>query len=126
MSASHYNLDNLTAIIDRNGLQIGGSTEQVMALDDLAAKWSAFGWDVIEVDGHDIPRMYDMFQTQNSSGKPRVFIANTVKGKGISYMENRAEWHHGVMSPEQYIQACDELQIQIDKAASEVELLLLR
>ena len=119
MSASHYNLDNLTAIIDRNGLQIGGSTEQVMALDDLAAKWSAFGWDVIEVDGHDIPRMYDMFQTQNSSGKPRVFIANTVKGKGISYMENRAEWHHGVMSPEQYIQACDELQIQIDKAASE-------
>lgn len=119
MAAAHYMLDNLVAIVDRNGLQIGGSTEYVMALGDLSAKWSAFGWDVTEIDGHDISTMYDMLQSQNASGKPRVFIASTVKGKGISYMENRAEWHHGVMSPEQYLKACDELEVQMNEAAAE-------
>jgi transketolase len=120
MAAAHYSLDNLTAIVDRNRLQIGGSTEQVMALENLSDKWAAFGWEVLKVDGHDITEMYEVLQAKSLSGKPRVVIANTVKGKGVSYMENNAKWHHGVMSHEQYLQACDELDRQIMEAASAV------
>jgi transketolase len=118
MAAAHYGLDNLTAVVDRNRLQIGGSTEDIMSLENLSGKWAAFGWDVVQAGGHDIPELYEVLQSENLSGKPRVVIARTIKGKGVSYMENDAKWHHGVMSHEQYLQACDELDRQITEAAS--------
>lgn len=96
MAASHYGLDNLTAIIDRNRLQISGDTEGVMALEPLAERWRAFGWNVEEVDGHDVAALAPMFAASAPAGKPRLFIAKTVKGKGVKEMENVAKWHHGV------------------------------
>jgi len=122
MAAAHYGLDNLTAIVDRNGLQIGGSTEKVMALEDLSGKWISFGWDVVNTDGHDIAGLYEVLRAKNPSGRPRVIIAQTVKGKGVSFMENEAKWHHGVMSHEQYLRACDELDGRIMEAASKAGL----
>ncbi len=118
MAAGHFKLDNLTAIIDRNGLQIGGTTEQVMGLENLAAKWSAFGWDTVEVDGHNIAQLVELFESPNNSGKPRAVIANTVKGKGISFMENSVKWHHGIPSDDEYIKAAGELMAEL-KTASE-------
>lgn len=94
MSASHYKLDNLTAIVDRNMLQIDGSTEDVMALEPYTEKWRAFGWHVREVNGHDFTDMLKAFKSLPfSKNKPSMIIAKTVKGKGISFMENRPEWH---------------------------------
>lgn len=113
MSAANYKLDNLTAIIDRNGLQISGSTEDVMKLEQLKAKWEAFGWDVYEADGHDITKLIDLLnQPLQQEGKPRMIIANTTKGKGVSFMENVAKWHHGVPTAEQLEQALAELKEQ--------------
>lgn len=113
MSAANYKLDNLTAIIDRNGLQISGSTEDVMKLEQLKAKWEAFGWDVYEADGHDITKLIDLLnQTVQQEGKPRMVIASTTKGKGVSFMENVAKWHHGVPTAEQLEQALAELKEQ--------------
>lgn len=113
MSAANYKLDNLTAIIDRNGLQISGSTEDVMKLEQLMAKWEAFGWDAYEADGHDITKLIDLLnQTVQQEGKPRMIIANTTKGKGVSFMENVAKWHHGVPTAEQLEQALVELKEQ--------------
>ncbi len=110
MSASHYKLDNLTAIIDRNGLQISGSTEQVMAHEDLSARWSAFGWNVISANGNDYADLDTALTAAKScKGKPTVIIAKTTKGYGVSYMENQAKWHHGVPTAEQYEQAKLEL-----------------
>lgn len=97
MAASNYRLDNLTAIIDRNNLQISGNTENVMALEPLAERWRAFGWAVNEVDGHDVNELAAVFGKKPSvDGKPRLFIAKTTKGKGVKEMENVAKWHHGV------------------------------
>lgn len=111
MSAANYKLDNLVAIVDRNGLQISGTTEEVMALDDLGAKWKSFGWEVVEVDGNNIEELLNVFKNVPAKiGKPTMIIANTVKGKGISFMENQAKWHHGVLTEEQYIQAIEELK----------------
>lgn len=94
MAASHYKTDNLIAIVDRNGLQVDGGTEDVMGLEPLADKWKAFGWRVIEVDGHDISRLVtELDRAVNPCGKPTVIIANTVKGKGVSFMENVVSWH---------------------------------
>lgn len=101
MAAAHYKLDNLTAIIDRNRLQISGNTENVMALEPLAEKWAAFGWQVSEVDGHDVDNLAKVF-SQKGEGKPRMFIANTCKGKGVKEMENIAKWHHGVPDEKLY------------------------
>lgn len=93
MSAANYRLDNLCAVIDRNKLQISGTTEDVMALENLHRKWEAFGWHVIDVkDGNDIDQLIDAFEEARLiKGKPSVLIANTVKGKGSSVMENKAE-----------------------------------
>lgn len=99
MAGAAYGLDNLTAIIDRNGLQISGTTETVMPLEDLGAKWRAFGWDVTELDGHDHQALQAYF-AQPASG-PRCLIARTVKGKGCPAAENRAEWHHHVPNAQQ-------------------------
>ncbi len=113
MSAANYKLDNLTAIIDRNGLQISGSTEDVMKLEQLKAKWEAFGWETIEADGHDIPELVNLLNnTPRLEGKPRMIIAHTIKGKGVSFMENTAKWHHGVPTAEQLEQALTELKQQ--------------
>lgn len=101
MAAANYGLDNLTAIIDRNGLQISGSTEDVMALEDFAAKWRAFGWDVAEVDGNDPQALLTYFHTPRLAGKPHCLIARTVKGRGLPFAENRKEWHHKVPTAEQ-------------------------
>ena len=114
LTASHYSLDNLTAIVDRNRLQITGGTEEVCALDDLEKKFAAFGWAVRHVDGHDLEALSDLL----SSGpfepdRPSMIIANNTKGKGVSFMEDVAKWHHGVPSDEQYEQAMAELQCQL-------------
>ncbi len=103
MAASHYKLDNLCAVIDRNRLQISGNTEDVMAHDDVHKRWSSFGWNVIAVaDGNDIGQLKEAFDAAKEvKGKPTVLIANTVKGKGSSVMENKANWHHKVPNAEE-------------------------
>jgi transketolase len=115
MAAAGYSLDNLTAVIDRNGLQISGKTENIMPLDSLKDKWTSFGWNVSCVDGNDISALCDALSADKRiPGKPTLILAKTVKGKGVSFMENNAKWHHGVMSPEQYEQACRELDEQLE------------
>lgn len=110
MSAAHYRLDNLTAIVDRNGLQITGSTESVCGLEPLADKWCAFGWSVRTVDGHDYDALLDALTAIPwETGKPNALLANTVKGRGISFMENVPKWHHGVPSDAELESALREL-----------------
>ena len=106
MAASHYKLDNLCAVVDRNRLQISGRTEDVMAHDDLHERFKAFGWNVIDVeDGNDIDQLKEAFNTAKTvKGRPSVLIANTVKGKGSSVMEDKANWHHKVPSGEELAQ----------------------
>lgn len=110
LSAAHYKLDNLCAIVDKNGLQITAATADVMNTDPLDEKWKAFGWAVREVDGNDVAALKEAFAALPfEKGKPSVIIAKTVKGKGVSFMENQLKWHHGVPSAEQYEQAQEEL-----------------
>lgn len=110
LSAAHYKLDNLCAIVDKNGLQITAGTADVMNTDPLDEKWKAFGWAVREVDGNDVAALKEAFAALPfEKGKPSVIIAKTVKGKGVSFMENQLKWHHGVPSAEQYEQAQEEL-----------------
>lgn len=116
MAASHYKLDNLVAIIDRNGLQISGSTEKVMSQEDLEKRWTAFGFNTVVVDGHDIGAILDALNTR-VKGKPTAIIAKTVKGKGVSFMENQPAWHHKVPTAEQYEQAKKELNQKLEAIA---------
>ncbi len=106
MAASHYKLDNLCAVVDRNRLQISGGAEDVMAHDDLHERFRSFGWNVIDVaDGNDIDQLIDAFgEAKTVQGKPTVLIANTVKGCGSAVMENKAAWHHKVPTAEEYEQ----------------------
>lgn len=106
MAASHYHLDNLCAVIDRNHLQISGPTENVMVQDDLNQRFSSFGWHVISVsEGNSIPALLTALdEAEQMRGKPVVIIANTTKGCGSPVMENKAEWHHKVPTPEEYEQ----------------------
>jgi transketolase len=113
MAAAHYKLDNLVAIIDCNNLQITGPTREVMCNEPLADKFHAFGWAVRCVDGHDFSALTDALSVPLESGKPGVVIAQTVKGKGVSFMENVGKWHHGVPSDEEFAQAIDELDAAI-------------
>jgi transketolase len=118
MAASHYKLDNLVAIIDRNYLQISGNTEKVMSLDPMQKRWEAFGWQVVEIDGNSIEQLTDTFDGLSfDNEKPKLIIARTTKGKGVSYMENVAKWHHGVPSEEQYQQAIQEINERIKQYA---------
>lgn len=110
MQAAHRNLDNLVAIIDRNGLQIDGSTENVMSLGELDKKLAAFGWAVETIDGHDFNQIHNAMQNAKKSNKPYAIIANTVKGKGVSFMENNAGWHGKAPNDEQFEKALAELQ----------------
>lgn len=109
MNAPHRNLDNLVAIIDRNRLQIDGSTEDIKPLDNLADKLKAFNWDVLEVDGHNIAEIYETIERAKQTSKPVAIIANTTKGKGVSFMENNAGWHGKAPSKEDYDRAMAEL-----------------
>lgn len=110
MMASHYKLDNLVAILDHNTLQISGRNRDVCSPYPIDEKFEAFGWSVISVDGNSIPKLREVFKkVLLVTGKPTLIIANTVKGKGVSYMEDVAKWHHGVPSGEQYKQAMEEL-----------------
>ena len=110
MAGSNFNLDNLIGIIDRNKLQITGNTENVMKLEPLKDKWESFGWKVCEVDGHDYGELQSVFNSLPfKKGKPSLIIANTVKGKGVSFIENQAKWHHKVPSAEEMESALEEL-----------------
>lgn len=116
MAGSKYKLDNLVAIIDRNHLQISGDTEDVMPIDSIRERWSAFGWDVIDMNGdsmEDIVKTFDAIDYQN--GKPHLIISNTTKGKGVSFMEGIAKWHHGVLNAEQCEAAVKEIEERIEK-----------
>ena len=108
MSAYSLGLDNLVAIVDMNGLQSDGSTADVMNMFDMRKAWEGFGWRVDQIDGHDVGQLYGAF-SQGDSGAPRVILAKTVKGKGVSFMENKPEWHHGALSEKQYLQALNEV-----------------
>ena len=111
MFASHRKLSNLTAIVDRNRFQQGAGTEETNALDPLMEKWRAFGWEIHEADGHDHGALYNILSAP-ASNRPRCVIAHSYKGKGISFMENRVEWHHKVPSAEQFKQAFEELGVK--------------
>jgi transketolase len=102
MAAAHYGLDNLTAVIDCNTLQITGRTREVMSSEPLAEKFAAFGWAVRSVDGHDYAALTAALEKPLEAGKPSAIIARTTKGKGVSFMEDVGTWHHGVPNDEQY------------------------
>ncbi|MFB5267642.1 transketolase [Paenibacillus enshidis] len=120
MAGAHYKLDNLVGIIDRNGLQISGSTEDVMGLEPLEDKWAAFGWNVISVDGNDMEQLVRTFRSAPEvEGKPTLIVANTVKGKGVSFAENVPAWHHHVPNDEQLELALAELSATIDQLSQE-------
>ena len=110
MFAANYKLNNLIAIVDRNRLQICGDTEEVMSLEPLVDKWMAFGWDVIETDGHDIDKVVAAFEeAKTDRDSPVVIIFNTVKGKGVSFMENNPGFHGKACNATEYKQAVEEL-----------------
>ena len=109
MEASHQNLDNLIVFIDRNKLQIDGDTEKVMSLSSLYDKLRAFGWDVVEINGHDYNQIYKAYKHAKKSTRPCAIIANTIKGKGVSYMENQAGWHGKAPNDEEFEIAMKEL-----------------
>ena len=114
MAGSKYKLDNLVAIIDRNHLQISGDTEDVMPIDSIRERWSAFGWDVIDMNGDsmgDIVKTFNSIDYQNK--KPHLLVSNTTKGKGVNFMEGIAKWHHGVLNEEQCHEAVKEIEKRI-------------
>ncbi|QJD85034.1 transketolase [Cohnella herbarum] len=120
MAGAHYKLENLVAIIDRNRLQISGSTEEVMGLEPLEEKWAAFGWNVVSIDGNDMDALVRTFESVPTvSGKPTLFMANTVKGKGVSFAENVAHWHHHVPNDEQLELALAELSAALERYKQE-------
>jgi len=100
MTAAHYDLSSLCAVVDRNGLQQGARTEETKRLEPLADKWTSFGWEVRDVDGHDHAKLLEVFRRPGTT-RPVCVIAHTVKGKGVSFMEDRVEWHHKVPSADQ-------------------------
>jgi len=113
MSAAHYRLDNLVAIVDRNTLQISGRTRDVCNSEPLAEKFAAFGWSVTTVDGHDLQAVTGALAAQARDGKPTAVLADTVKGRGVSFMEDVAKWHHGVPNDQEYERALGEIDAAI-------------
>jgi transketolase len=111
MAAAHYKLDNLCAIVDYNGLQIDGKVEDVMNINPYNSKWASFGWNVIEVDGHDLTRLEKAFgEAKEALHQPTVLIAHTIKGKGVSFMENNCSWHGVAPNRQQLETALAELE----------------
>lgn len=121
MSASQYKLDNLCAVVDRNRLQISGTTEEVMHQDDVAERFRSFGWNVIDVkDGNSIEQLNAAFEEAKTvKGKPTLLVANTIKGCGSSVMENKAAWHHHVPNDEEYAQIMKDLDARKEAALHE-------
>lgn len=120
MSGAHYMLDNLCAVVDRNRLQISGSTEDVMHHDDLQARFEAFGWHVIQADGHDYDALAAAFEEAEATKcRPTLLIANTVKGCGSAVMENKAAWHHHVPTAEEYEQIMSDFTARKEAALHE-------
>lgn len=117
MAAAHYGLDNLVAIVDHNTLQITGRTREVCSNEPLDEKFRAFNWDVRVVDGHSIAQLSEVLGRRRSDGKPTCVIANTIKGRGVSFMQDVAKWHHGVPNDQEYQQAIAEL----DRAMADLE-----
>jgi transketolase len=110
MAAAHFKLDNLIGIIDRNKLQISGDTEDIMTLEPLIDKWKSFGWEVLEVDGHNYRELDSVLREAPLKPlKPTLLLANTVKGKGVSFIENKAGWHHRIPTEEELKEAIAEL-----------------
>lgn len=110
MAAAHFKLDNLVAIVDHNKQQIDGWNFEVMNLEPLPDKWRSFGWEVVEVDGHDFSQILAAFEkAEQIKGRPTVIIAHTVKGKGVSFMENNLQFHGKAPTPEQAEKALEEL-----------------
>jgi transketolase len=109
MSSAHLKLNNLIAIVDRNQMQSDGASADVLNMYNFSEKWSSFGWEVIEIDGHHIEQIYDAL-TEPMNERPRVVIARTIKGKGISFMEGSIEWHHGQVTKQIYEDAMLELE----------------
>jgi len=111
MAAAHYGLDNICAIVDYNGLQVDGSVKDIMSIEPVTDKWRAFGWNVKEIDGHNINEILNGFEWSQKVKGPAVLIAHTIKGKGISYMENQAEWHGKAPNDKELDQGLKELNI---------------
>ena len=109
MSAANFKLDNLIAILDNNGFQNDGNSETIMDCGDLGGKWKSFGWNVCSVAGHNFSELYNAFVEGNVENKPKVVIARTIKGKGVSFMENNNDWHHNRLTRTQYDQALQEM-----------------
>lgn len=111
MAASQFKLDNIVGIIDKNAFQQTGANSEIMSVGDLTAKWVGFGWDALQVDGHNVGELYDSLSTENTLGKPLVVLARTTKGKGFSFAENNNSWHHAALSRSQYELALNELNL---------------
>ncbi|HAG11730.1 MAG TPA: transketolase [Desulfotomaculum sp.] len=110
MAAAHYKLDNLTAFLDHNGLQIDGPVREVMSVEPVADKWKAFGWDVQVIDGHDLSQIINAVEkAKEVKGRPQMIVAETVKGKGVSFMENNVDWHGRAPNPQETEKALAEL-----------------
>ncbi len=122
LAAHQYKLGNLVAVVDRNRLQLDDFTEEMMSMEPYADKWKAFGWNVVEVDGHDMEQLVDAIDNlpPTSSDVPTVMICNTVKGKGVSFMENNPDWHAGSVSPEDMKRAIDEITEAYNKERGEM------
>ncbi len=112
MTAAHYKLDNLCAIVDLNGLQIDGPVSKVKAIEPVASKWAAFGWNVIDIDGHDMKEILDALDdAETVKGKPSVILAHTIKGKGVSFFEGKVEYHGMAPTPEELEKALKEMEV---------------
>ena len=109
MAAAHHHMSQLTAIVDINGLQLTGPTQEVMNLGDLAAKFRAFGWNTSEINGHDVEQILRALDYARETDGPTAILAHTVKGKGVSFMENRVEWHGKAPSDQEAARAIEEI-----------------
>ena len=124
MTANKYNLDNLCVILDSNGLQIDGKVLEVKSLDCLMSKWESFGFNVISCNGNDIDMLLDAFaKAKHTKGQPSIIMAETVKGKGVPFMENKAEWHGKAPSEEEYGKAIKALKLEEDKITHNISTL---
>jgi len=120
MSAAHFRLENVIGIVDKNRLQATGFCDDRMKSEPLADKWRSFGWNVIEIDGHDMKQIFAAFsEAKMNTGNPSVIIANTVKGKGVSFAENNAAFHNGALSEEHYALAIKELSDELESLLRE-------
>ena len=116
MAVPNFNLKNLIAIIDRNKFQQTGSNQDIMSIGDVSQKWASFGWEVAEVDGHDVGALYDVLSKENNSEKPLAIVAHTIKGKGFTFSENNNDWHHKILTKAQYDIAIAELNQSLVEA----------